>query len=241
MGAVFPYLRELNFCSMCLRVALAMLLGGFLGLDREMHGRPAGFRTYMLVSMAAACTTILSQYLNLMLDTFWKDAFDIVGGRTDLVRLGAQVVAGIGFLGTGTILVTQRREVTGLTTACCLWAAGCMGLAIGAGFYECVLIGFVLVACSMLLLPLLEKRLLQRSRNMNLFVVLDGVEDLSGVVEYVKSDSILIYDVEMGKEEKGGVGYVTGLLSLHMPEHRNHTEVLAKLGTLKGVAAIEEV
>ena len=119
MGAVLPYLRELNLCSMCLRVVLAMLIGGFLGLDREMQGRPAGFRTYMLVSMAAACTTILSQYLNLMLHTAWKDAFDVVGTRTDLVRLGAQVVAGIGFLGTGTILVTQRKEVTGLTTACC--------------------------------------------------------------------------------------------------------------------------
>ena len=71
MGAVLPYLRELNFCSMCFRVALATLVGGFLGLDREMHGRPAGFRTYMLVSMAAACTTMLSQYLDLMLHTAW--------------------------------------------------------------------------------------------------------------------------------------------------------------------------
>ena len=96
MSAVLPYLRELNFCSMCLRVALAMLVGGFLGLDREMHGRPAGFRTYMLVSMAAACTTMLSQYLDLMLRTAWKDAFEIVGARTDLVRLGAQVVSGAG-------------------------------------------------------------------------------------------------------------------------------------------------
>ena len=241
MGAVLPYLRELNFCSMCFRVALATLVGGFLGLDREMHGRPAGFRTYMLVSMAAACTTMLSQYLDLMLHTAWKDAFEIVGARTDLVRLGAQVVSGIGFLGTGTILVTKRREVTGLTTACCLWAAGCMGLAIGAGFYECVLVGFLLIVCVMLLLPLLEKRLLQRSLNMNLYVALDSVEDLSRVVEYLNSGSIRIYDVEMGKEEKAGVSYVTGLLSLHLPQHRRHTEVLADIGTLRGVAAIEEV
>lgn len=241
MDAVLPYLRELNLCSMCLRVALAMLLGGFLGLDREIKRRPAGFRTYMLVSMAAACTAILSQYLNLMLDTFWKDAFDIVGRRTDLVRLGAQVVAGIGFLGTGTILVTARREVTGLTTACCLWASGCLGLAIGAGFYECVLIGFAILAGSMLLLPSLEKRFLRRSRNMNLYVALDGVEDLSRVVEYVKASGIRIYDVEMGKEDKGGVHYVTGLLCLHLPERRKHTDILANIGTLKGVVAIEEV
>ena len=241
MDAVLPYLRELNLCSMCLRVVLAMLIGGFLGIDREIKGRPAGFRTYMLVSMAAACTAILSQYLNLMLDTYWKDAFEAVGQRTDLVRLGAQVVSGIGFLGTGTILVTQRKEVTGLTTACCLWAAGCMGLAIGAGFYECVLVGFLLVAGSMLLLPFLEQRLLHRSLNLNLYVALDGVEDLSRVVEYIKAQGIRIYDVEMGKEEKAGVSYVTGLLSLHLPKHRKHTEVVANIGTLAGVAAIEEV
>ena len=135
MDALLQYLRELNLCSMCLRIVLAMVLGGFLGFDREIQHRPAGFRTYMLVAMAAACTAILSQYLDLMLNTFWKDAYDIVGRRTDLVRLGARVVSGIGFLGTGTIMITERKEVTGLTTACCLWAAACMGLAIGAGFY----------------------------------------------------------------------------------------------------------
>ena len=145
MEAFLSSLRELTFGTMCLRIMLAMLLGGFLGFDREIWGRPAGFRTYMLVAMAAAATSILSQYLNLMLDTCWKEAYSAVGNRTDVVRFGAQVVSGIGFLGTGTILITQRKEVTGLTTACCLWAAGCMGLAIGAGFYECVLVGFLII------------------------------------------------------------------------------------------------
>ena len=122
-------LRELNLGSMMLRILLAMLMGGVIGFDREQKHRPAGFRTYMLVAVGAAATAILSQYLDTMLNTFWADAYEIVGRRTDVVRLGARVISGIGFIGTDSILVTERKEVKGLTTACCLWASACMGLA----------------------------------------------------------------------------------------------------------------
>lgn len=241
MDAMLAYLRELNLASMCLRVVLAMLLGGFLGFDREIQHRPAGFRTYMLVAMAAATTAILSQYLDLMLSTRWKDALDIVGKRTDLVRLGARVVSGIGFLGTGTIMITERKEVTGLTTACCLWAAACMGLAIGAGFYECVLVGFVIVVFVMRVLPPLERAILSSARHMNVFVELDSLRDLYRVSEHIKASGIYLYDVEMGKRETGGVSRTTGIFSLRLPRRTKHTEVLAELAVLPGVAAIEEV
>ena len=241
MDSLLAYLRELNLASMCLRIVLAMIVGGFLGFDREIQHRPAGFRTYMLVAMAAASTAILSQYLDLMLNTFWKDAFDIVGRRTDLVRLGARVVSGIGFLGTGTIMVTERKEVTGLTTACCLWAAACMGLAIGAGFYEGVLVGFVIVAFVMRLLPPLERALLASSTRMNIFVEMDSLKDLHAVSERMKAGGIWLYDMEMGKRETGGVSHVTGLFNVRLPGRRKHTEVLAALAVLPGVVAIEEV
>ena len=235
------YLRELNLCSMCLRILLAMFVGGFLGLDREQKHRPAGFRTYMLVAVGAAATVILSQYLDLMLSTRWREAYEILGNRTDVVRLGAQVISGIGFIGTGTILITERKEVTGLTTACCLWGAACTGLACGAGFYEGVLISFLLIFGSLRLLPPLEAAVLAKSRHMNIFVDLDSVEDLSHVVEHMKAQGIRFYDVEMGKQEKAGVSYVTGLFSVKLPQRRDHTELLAALSALPGVAAIEEV
>ena len=241
MDSLLQYLRELNLCSMCLRIVLAMLLGGLLGFDREVQHRPAGFRTYMLVSMAAACTALLSQYLDLMLNTFWKDAFDIVGKRTDLVRLGAQLVSGIGFLGTGTIMITERKEVTGLTTACCLWAAACMGLAIGAGFYEGVLVGFLIVAFVMRVLPPLERMMLASSTHMNFFVELDSLKDLHTVSEIIKASGIHLYDVEMGKRETGGISHVTGMFSVRLPRREKHTKILADLAVLPGVVAIEEV
>ena len=241
MGAILAQLRELNFGSMCLRIFLAMVLGGLLGYDREKSNHPAGFRTYMLVAMAAACTTILSQYLDLMLHTTWQTHFEAVGQRTDVVRFGAQVVSGIGFLGTGTILITERKEVTGLTTASCLWAAACMGLAIGAGFYEVVFIGFVIIYGALRLLPPLEKAILASSMRMNIFMELDSVKDLYLVSAYLKDLGIYIYDVEMGNKEKLNGAFVTGLFSLKLPKRQKHTEILAKLATLPGVAAIEEV
>lgn len=237
------YLRQLNFESMMLRVFLAMVVGGVIGFERELKRRPAGFRTYMLVAMGAAITMILSQYLDLMLSTQWNDdlLLNQTKNRTDVVRFGAQVISGIGFIGTGTILVTSRNQVKGLTTASGLWASACMGLAIGAGFYECVLIGFLLVIMCMKLLPLIENAVLARSRNMNVYVEMDSVENLGNVVNCIKAENIMLYDVDIDREEHVRESQVNGLFSLRLPAKQQHAEVLAKLSTLEGIIAIEEV
>ena len=234
-------LRELNLISMMLRVVLAMFMGGIIGFDREQKRRPAGFRTYMLVAVAAASTQILSQYLNLMLQTQWAESFAIVGQRTDAVRLGAQVVSGVGFIGTGTILLTERQEVKGLTTASCLWASACMGLAIGAGFYECMVVGIILLVLTLKIFPLIEDDVLARSRNMNFYVEMDSIENLGNVVNIVKGKGLRIYDVELGKVEQNGEQHVKGLFSVKLPKRGPHTEILAKIATLDGIVAIEEI
>ena len=154
MWGGLEYLREMNVISILLRLVLAMLFGGFIGLERERKRRPAGFRTYMLVCLGAALTMLLSQYESFMVTTAWRETAAEIGLRTDVSRFGAQVINGIGFLGAGTIIVTGKQEVKGLTTAAGLWASACMGLAIGAGFYECVLLGFVLIFLTNRLLPL---------------------------------------------------------------------------------------
>ncbi len=241
MDQYLTYLRELNLASMMLRVFLAMLMGGLIGIDRERKKRPAGFRTYMLVAMAASCTQILSQYLNLMLDTQWAEAFAAVGNKTDAVRLGAQVISGVGFIGTGTILLTERQEVRGLTTASCLWASACMGLAIGAGFYECLIVGVILIVLVMKIFPLIEENVLAKSRNMNFYVEMDSIEKLGAVVNCVKGRGVRIYDVDIGKVEQNGERHVRGLFSVNLPKCGPHTELLAKIATIDGIVAIEEV
>ena len=130
MNGVIPYLREMNFVSVMFRLILAMVCGGMIGLERGRKRRPAGFRTYMLVCLGAALTMLLSQYESYMVTHAWHETAMEIGLRTDVSRFGAQVINGIGFLGAGTILVTGRQEVKGLTTAAGLWAAAALGLSL---------------------------------------------------------------------------------------------------------------
>ena len=141
---------------MALRIALAVIVGGLLGLERERKSSPAGFRTYMLVAIGSTMTIMLSQYLDIMLSTKWLAQAQAVGATHDVSRFGAQVINGVGFLGAGTIILTGRKRVKGLTTAAGLWASACLGLAIGAGFYECVGICVALILICMYAFPALE-------------------------------------------------------------------------------------
>ena len=136
------YLRELNIWSVMLRLTVAMVFGGLIGLERGRKGRAAGFRTYMVVCLGAALTMVMGQYEGYMLTEVWNEVVSKTDARADVSRFGAQVINGIGFLGAGTIIVTRKQEVKGVTTAAGLWASACVGLAIGAGFYEAVLIAF---------------------------------------------------------------------------------------------------
>ncbi|MCI9351911.1 MAG: MgtC/SapB family protein [Lawsonibacter sp.] len=239
---LLTYLREFNMASVLLRLTLAVLLGGIIGINREHKRQPAGFRTYMMVCMGAALTMVLGQYQYMMLDIVWKEAQREVGMITDVTRLGAQVINGIGFLGTGTILVTEQREVKGLTTAAGLWASACVGLAIGAGFYEGVLLGFLAILLSIEIFPWVEEFILAWSRNMNLYVELSSMEGMKGFIDLIKSMGIQIYDVELDRREGGKEQtQVSVVFFLHLPKSQSHTKLLAQLSYSADVLAIDEV
>lgn len=242
MENLIAYLRQLNIYSMMLRVILAMLMGGLIGYERERTSHPAGFRTYMLVAIGASLTVMMSQYYDLMQRIAWADVVAEVGRRTDMARFGARVVSGIGFLGAGTILVTSRQEVRGLTTAAGLWASACLGLAIGAGFYECMLVAVFLILFSLSLLPRLEDAINERSRHCNVYVELAGIENLSGVVNRLKADNIRLFDVELEKASSSGrIAQINAVFSLLLPKASTHTDLLARLSTLDGVLAVDEI
>ena len=226
---------------MMLRVVLAMIVGGVIGLERERKGRAAGFRTYMLVALGAAVTVILSQYLSAMLDSFMSDAYAIVGQRTDVVRLGTQVISGVGFLAAGTVIVTGKQEVTGLTTAAGLWASACMGLAVGAGFIECVLVSFLLIILSIHVLPAIESMILNHSRNMLLYVETENILQLSAIINYIKREEIRIFSLEINREKPEQLDGVSAVLDIRLLIHLYHAELIAALSTLNGVITIDEV
>ena len=237
---MIDYLRQFNMASVLLRLTLAVVCGGLIGVNREHKRRPAGFRTYMMVCMGAALSMILGQYEDAMLHTLLAGSLEAVGKPSDVTRFGAQVINGIGFLGTGTILITEQREVKGLTTAAGLWATACMGLAIGAGFYEGVALSFVCIFLSIKVLPYMELFLLSRSRNMNLYVELASLERLRDFIALMKAIDIQIFDVELDRKRAagGGVGVV---FYLHLPKNQSHTKLLTDLSYSPDVRAIDEI
>ena len=241
MEKYFWFFRELNIWSMMLRLLLAMIAGGVIGFERERKGRAAGFRTYMLVALGAAMTVIMSQYLDMMLDTFMKDACDAVGNRTDVVRIGTQVISGVGFLGAGTIIVTGKQEVKGLTTAAGLWDSACMGLAVGAGFIECVFVSFLLIIFSIRVLPAIETLIINKSRNMLIYLETDNIVQLSSIISFIKREQITIYEVEINKDSQEHVNSVSALLNIRLPIQLYHADLMAALSTLDGVITIDEV
>ena len=234
-------LREMNTISVLLRLVLAMLFGGFIGLERERKRRPAGFRTYMLVCLGAALTMLLSQYEYYMVSHAWQETAISIGLRTDVSRFGAQVINGIGFLGAGTIIVTGKQEVKGLTTAAGLWASACMGLAIGAGFYECVLLGFFLIFLTNRLLPFSEDAIIERARNMNIYVEFQTLDDLGNIIGCIKSQGAQIYEIDLdrGREERSK--NPSAVFSIRLPGRHFHVRVLAAISELESVYTIDEI
>ena len=137
---------------------LAVLCGGIIGIERETRRRPAGYRTHTLVCLGATITMLTSQYLM------------TAGWTTDPARLGAQVVAGIGFIGAGTIIVTRRRQVKGLTTAAGLWVSAIIGLAIGVGYYEAAILTTVFVIIAETVLSKIEWHIATKTKKLNLYI-----------------------------------------------------------------------
>ena len=240
MPELFSQSQDVTVADLLLRMALAMLFGGVIGMERGRRHRPAGFRTYMLVCLGAALTMLLGQYLSLMVATGWTDA----NGqplKTDVARFGAQVISGIGFLGAGTIIVTGRQEVKGLTTAAGLWASACMGLAIGAGFYACVLPGLVLIFLCVRVLPALEAVMVENARNMNLYIEFASLDDVGPILSCVKAQEVDIYDVDIERGRKDQARHPSAVLSLRLRKKRSHSQVVAAIAKLECIRMIDEI
>lgn len=215
-----------------LRVALAVICGGAIGLEREYKQRPAGFRTYIIVCLSAMLVMTTGEGLSI--------AASALGINSDPARLGAQVISGIGFLGAGTIIVTGRQQVKGLTTAAGLWGSACIGLAIGCGFY----IGAVAAtACILFVLALLtgfDKRIIKNAPYMDIVVEFESAEKITDVLSAITKMGIVIYDVQLSKSLINNVHVNSAVLNVKIPKKSSHQSMLIKLSSIDGVARVQE-
>ena len=232
MTAILDYIRFADGFHMwgaVLRMVLAVVCGGIIGIEREYKRRPAGFRTHILICLGASLTTITSQYLYLEMNMF-----------TDLARLGAQVIAGIGFIGAGTIIVTKRRQVKGLTTAAGLFASAVLGLAIGAGFVEAALIVTALVLIVELLLSRFEYFLMNISRTLNLYIEYKENPTLIELSECMRENAVTVSDLQVTKS--GAVSQnPCAIFSLDLPRKLSSEKLMMALAEIEGVVSVEEL
>jgi Uncharacterized membrane protein len=226
-------LEQFNFISVVLRLFVAVIFSGILGIEREDKRRPAGFRTYLLVCLGAAMAMILGQY------EYAYMGMEVE--RFDVTRIGAQVINGIGFLGVGTIIVTDQQEIKGLTTAAGLWATASMGLAIGAGNLICAFLGFVMILLSFRLFPRLEKYFSDNSRHMSIYMEFITLSDIHQIVTSIKQHQIDICDMEMIDKEKSLTNQPAMLFALYLRQKQNHKEIMAHLSEFECVVHIDEI
>ena len=219
--------------EMCLRILLAMMIGGVIGWERETNNRPAGLRTHMLVAIGSAVIMLMGE-----LSLYRYE--DIT--TMDPTRLGAQVISGIGFLGAGTIL-RDGVTIRGLTTAASVWSVACLGLAAGGGFYETAVAGTVAILLTLTIFEYLEKHVLKR-RSKGLLVEV-GCRNLTEVLASLKQTGsrydITLKDWELVEEiDSVEIKYIF-TARLEFNKHRKKIDregFLSEVRAWKGVSSL---
>lgn len=219
----------LTYAGAALRILCAVFLGGLLGLDRGLKNRPAGMRTYMLVCVGSCLIMLTNQFI-------YQSA-----GTGDPVRMGAQVVSGIGFLGAGTIIVTRRSQIKGLTTAAGLWAAAGVGLALGVGFYFGAALGGAAIFGVMTLLHRMDNKLQSNARTIEVYVEMSQDFSVGDFLRELRLRSLELHELQREHDAPREQGVRAYLATLRAQRRTSHIELLEDLTKIPGILFIEEL
>lgn len=225
------WLANISIGSIIVRLLLSALFAGSIGIERAVRKHAAGLRTYILVCVASC--------LAMIADVFLFETYS----SGDPARFGAQVISGIGFLGAGTILVTSRSQIKGLTTAAGLWASACLGLALGAGFYTASIIGFILISLAIFFMPKMERHFTRKSSVCELHIEFSCQSDLKEFVTLLRSKGIKILSVENNAAYANtGLSVYTIMVSFKgIKKYRTSKDLIKEIVELDYVEFVEEM
>ena len=229
MDAIMTTAREFTYLEAGLRILMAIVLGGMSGMERGLKNRPAGLRTYMLVCLGACIVMLTNQYA--------YEAF----GVGDPVRMGAQVVSGIGFLGAGTIIVTARNQIKGLTTAAGLWASACVGLALGIGLYAVSIMGSVAIFVILTLLHELDFRMRRSTKQVEVYVELKHNVAVGQFLDFVRDRQYEPSNLQILLENTSDNGILAFSVTLKGQKNCNHDDIVTTVKTMPGIGYVEEL
>jgi len=217
--------------SILFRLLLAVLLGGLVGMEREMHGRPAGFRTHLLVTVGACLMSVVSEHYYLKYPAL--DSSSAV--RFDPSRIAAQIVSGIGFLGAG-VIIKEGLAVRGLTTAACLWLAAGIGMAVGCGLYLAAVFTTIIALTSLLVLKRLE-RFFKKDRYRTLTIYAEaGTLNREAVEQVLHAHGLRIADY--GFEQNREANEVRYDLVVRHPDEVSSEDWIRKFADLDQVSRV---
>lgn len=209
MQEFIKFMHEINVWTVIIRIVLATIMGGFIGIERFKQGRAAGMRTHILVALGAALSSMIGLFL-----------YTEMGMSNDPTRIAAQVVSGIGFLGMGTILVKGRFQITGLTTAAGLWATAAIGLALGMGFYTGAIVTFVCAVLTITLMSKLEYVLTKRYNRFGIYVEIKSDEYVRTAIDMLKK-SYRTSAIQVTVPRSGKAGNVGIEANVHILQKKN--------------------
>ncbi len=227
MEQFLDYLQAFNPVTVVLRVILAALAGALVGLEREFHGRAAGLRTHMMVSLGAALTTMIGLF-----------AVTELGMSSDPLRVGAQVISGVGFLGAGTILLRGGgSRITGLTTAAGLWAAAAIGLAVGMGFYLGAFLTVFAVMLTFTLVSRVEMHMNRKRQRMAVYLELESVEAVKPTLQTLRIEYGLL-ETQVTPPRSGNAPHVGMEILVRVPQRMTVQENLLRFESLDRVVFV---
>lgn len=224
MLEIWNYLAEFNSITAIIRVLLAALAGALVGAEREFHGRAAGMRTHMMVALGSALTSMIGLY-----------GFYYLNFSSDPMRIAAQVISGVGFLGAGTILLRGGgSRITGLTTGAGLWAAAAIGLAVGVGFYVGAFMTVLAVTLTFTLVSRVETLLNRKRQRMAIYMELENVDSVAPMLELLRSEYGLM-EVQVTPPRSGTTPHVGMEILVRVPQKLSTQENLKRFTSLSGV------
>lgn len=226
----FDFAREMSLLSVAVRLNLAVLCGGLIGIEREYKRRSAGFRTHILICLGAAMTTLTSQYL-----------YIVLGLYTDIARLGAQVIAGVGFIGAGTIVVTRRQRVKGLTTAAGLWVAAIIGLMCGAGYVEGAIFATLMVLLAEIMLIKLEYRFARTATDANLYIEYNHADTIQKVITCIKNTKTKLLGLEISRVTEEENHYYCAVVTVQTDRKRPVKGLAEEIAGLDNIISVEDL
>lgn len=230
MDALYKLLTDFNMTSVAVRLFLAMVLGGMIGLERTKHGRSAGMRTHILVCIGAALASLIG---------VWAATH---GFSSDPTRVGAQVVSGIGFLGAGLILVQNRSRIVGLTTAAGLWNTAAIGLALGIGFYEGAIVCFAVAMLTTLVLPHVETYFNKNDKHTMIYIELTDTAAVNHCYDVLRSAGYgEIHKIDVAAPRSGKDGCVGVYLTLTLPKKSDVYALEKELCEIESVSFAVEI